>query len=113
VRQLFGGDTRNYENLYIGGKFDTVTEGIRNLAAAKLKHGSHYPLIQVNSIGFEHHIAELVAFVELMASLGVNHISVKEPSPDVKLLNDHISICRPWVEGVILAEAKQRPRNWA
>jgi MoaA/NifB/PqqE/SkfB family radical SAM enzyme len=105
---ISGATAEDYENLYLGGKYETVMQGIRNLADAKRAHGSMYPIIQVNSIGYEHHIARIQEFVEKMASAGANHVFVKQASPDVKLLNDHISVCRPWVEGQLLARARQR-----
>ena len=108
---ISGATCSDYENLYIGGEFDTVLEGMRRLDAVKQAHGAYYPRIQVNSLGYEHHIAQLVEFVELMASVGANEIFVKRASPDIPLLNDHISIYRPWVEGHILARAKQRARE--
>jgi|HubBroStandDraft_6_1064221.scaffolds.fasta_scaffold82590_2 MoaA/NifB/PqqE/SkfB family radical SAM enzyme len=107
---MSGATADDYESLYTGGKYETVMRGIRNLAEAKQRHGSRYPVIQINSIGYDHHIAKIEAFVEQMASVGANHIFVKRASPDVKLLNDHISICRPWVEGQLLARARQRAR---
>jgi MoaA/NifB/PqqE/SkfB family radical SAM enzyme len=105
---ISGATASDYENFYLGGKYETVMQGIRNLADAKKAHGSAYPIIQVNSIGYEHHIAKIEEFVEKMASVGANHVFVKQASPDVKLLNDHISVCRPWVEGKLLARARQR-----
>lgn len=105
----FSGATKeDYENLYIGGEFETVLEGIRRLHLEKQVRGSRYPRIQINSIGYEHHICRLVEFVEVMASVGVTHISVKRASPDIPLLNDHISIFRPWVEGEIVKRAAAR-----
>jgi MoaA/NifB/PqqE/SkfB family radical SAM enzyme len=104
----FSGSTKaDYENLYIGGNFDVVLGGIRTLKAAKTAQNARYPLIHINSIGYEHHIQNLVQFVELMASAGVDQIFVKRASPDVPVLNDHISICRPWKEGLIVDRARE------
>jgi MoaA/NifB/PqqE/SkfB family radical SAM enzyme len=74
----FSGATREeYENVYLGGNFDTVTANIKNLADEKKRQGKKFPKIAINSIAFQHHVDKFVEFVELMGSLGVNEISVK------------------------------------
>jgi MoaA/NifB/PqqE/SkfB family radical SAM enzyme len=108
----FSGATKDdYENLYIGGSYETVLDGIERLARTKQARGAHYPQIHINSIAYEHHVKHLVEFVDLMASVGANHIHLKSASPDIALLNDHISICRPWVEGLVVERAKRRARR--
>jgi uncharacterized Fe-S cluster-containing radical SAM superfamily protein len=104
----FSGATReDYENTYIGGDFDRVLSGLARVAAAKKARNSIYPIIEINSLGFKHHIEKLPAFVALMADNGANVIHVKQLTghSDTPQIYEHVSIMRPWVEGVTVAEA--------
>lgn len=74
----FSGSTKeDYESVYLGGKFETVLLGLRNLAEEKCRAGSRFPIVSVNSIAFEHHINTLDTFVDLMADHGVQTIQIK------------------------------------
>jgi uncharacterized Fe-S cluster-containing radical SAM superfamily protein len=104
----FSGATReDYEHTYIGGDFDRVLSGLARVAAAKKVRGSRYPIIEVNSLGFKHHIERLPQFVQLMGDHGANVIQVKQLTghPQTPQIYQHVSIMRPWVEGPIVAEA--------
>src|SRR5262245_48142557 len=80
----FSGVTQaEYENVYIGGNYETVLEGLQCLADTRARAVSRYPRITINSIGFRHHIASLPAFVDLMAVHGVDVIEVKKLMDDV------------------------------
>jgi MoaA/NifB/PqqE/SkfB family radical SAM enzyme len=103
-----GATAADYENVYLGGDFNQVLGGIRRLRDARDALGARFPRIHVNSIGFEHHIAKLVEFVELMAASGAEHIFVKQASPDIEVMNHHISVYRPWLEKGILDCARRR-----
>jgi MoaA/NifB/PqqE/SkfB family radical SAM enzyme len=73
----FSGATKNeYESVYIGSNFDKVLANIKGLAKQKRLQKSRYPIISINSIGFEHHIEKLPKFIDLMGKAGVNEISV-------------------------------------
>lgn len=114
VTVSFSGATREeYENVYLGGKFDRVLAGMRRLAEAKARAGSAYPVIEVNSLGFRHHVARLDDFVDLMAAHGVGRVYVKplqEHGDAINALAGHAAIVRPEVEGVVIERARERAR---
>ncbi len=105
----FSGTTRDlYENIYIGGDFDLVQQGIRRLAATKKAKGSAYPVIHINSIGFKDHVAAFDDFTLMMARNGANFIILSHLSvhAHIPYLHEHVSNLRPEQEGVVLARAK-------
>jgi len=106
----FSGATKDeYENIYLGGDFEQVTSGIRRLAKAKEEANTEFPIIEVNSIGFKHHIEKLPDFVKMMGENGVNVINVKplQTYDLIEELHSHTSIMNPEVEGKLVEEAKQ------
>ena len=110
----FSGSTAEiYENLYLGGKFETVLAGLRRLADHKRRRNSPYPLIEINSLAVRPHVASFDQFVELMARHGADLIHLKslENTPEIPYLYEHTSIMRPWVEGKIIARAEKLGRK--
>lgn len=103
-----GATEEEYENVYLGGDFQRVLRGIKSLAETKKKYNSHYPSIDVNSLGFKHQIEKLPEFVKLRGEHGVNAIHLKplQTYDTIRELHTHSSIMRPEIEGKILAEAK-------
>ncbi len=103
-----GANASDYENVYMGGKFEQVLGGIKCLAEAKRRRGADLPRIAINSLSFQHHIDKLPEFVRMMAGHGVNHIFVKQllGEDTNPVIAQHIAVNRPWIEGVKLAEAK-------
>lgn len=103
----------DYEQLYLGGHFETLLAGLKRLDACKRAHGSRYPRIEINSIAFEHHVRRLPEFVDLMADHGVEvvHLKTLQIFETIKELRGHRSILRPWIEESILHEAERRA--WA
>lgn len=102
------GSTREeYEQVYIGGKFDKLLDGLRRLRDVKRARGTRYPLVEINSLGFKHHVASFDKFVELMIDCGADIIHLKKLQPynHIPELFEHVSFMRPWVEGVILQRA--------
>ncbi|MFK8048482.1 MAG: radical SAM/SPASM domain-containing protein [Halioglobus sp.] len=104
-----GATEEEYENVYLGGDFQRVLTGIKTLAETKKKYNSHYPSIDVNSLGFNHQIEKLPEFVKLMGEHGANAIHLKplQTYDTIRELHTHSSIMRPEIEGKILAEAKR------
>ncbi len=105
-----GASQDDYENMYLDGKYDKVLAGIERLARLKAERGNPYPTIEINSIAFQHHIDRLPSFVEQMAALGVNAINLKplHLSAAIPELHRYAAVMRPWHEGKLLAEAKQK-----
>jgi len=88
---LSGITAPEYESVYAGGNFERLTAGIERLASVRAGAGSRYPLIEVNSLSFNHHMAHLDRFVEILAGLGVDRIAVTP-------LHEHIEMF-PSLEG--------------
>tara|TARA_R110002110_G_scaffold415860_1_gene658735 strand:+ start:58192 stop:59724 length:1533 start_codon:yes stop_codon:yes gene_type:complete len=104
-----GATAQEYENVYLGGDFDRVLTGLKTLSAVKAREQSSYPAIDVNSLGFTHHVEKLPEFVRLMGEHGVSTIHLKplQTYDTIKELHTHSSVMRPAVEGPILEEAKR------
>ena len=110
VTLSFSGATKDeYENIYLGGDYERVIAGIKRLAETKKKHGSDFPSIEINSIGFKHHVEKLPEFVDIMGEAGVNVINLKplQTYDVIEELHTHTSVMRPDVEGKIVQQAKQ------
>jgi tetratricopeptide (TPR) repeat protein len=107
-----GSTSEKYENIYIGSEFSRVLGNIKALAEAKKEAGSLYPRIDINSLAFRHHLERIVDFVDLMADHGANHIHLKPVTgyEDIPELHGHLAVNRPWVEGHLLAKARERAR---
>lgn len=105
-----GADQTAYENIYQGGHFERVLAGLTRLAALKEQVGSRYPRVEINSLGFDHHVARLPEFVDLMADHGVDviHLKALQTFEVTKELLGHRSLPRPWVEGLAIARARER-----
>lgn len=109
VVSFSGATAEEYENMYIGGNFQRVLDNLKRLSLAKEKAGSKYPILEINSIGFKHHIEKLDTFVEMMAAHGVNAIEIKrlvEVPGNIDPLYGHHAFIREWVEGPVFERAK-------
>lgn len=105
----FSGSTaQDYENIYIGGKFQEVLDGLDRLNKAKKRAGSSFPQIHVNSIAFNHHIEKLDDFVHIMGRRGIEQVNIKPLSTydSMPELHAHTSIMRKNIEGKILDKAR-------
>ena len=104
----FSGATKEtYESIYLGGNFEKVLGGIKRLAEIKKAQGSHYPIIEVNSLGFRDHVDQFDNFVSLMADHGVDVVMLKplQSHKTIPELYEHVSIMRPDQEGKIVKRA--------
>lgn len=103
-----GSNEVDYENIYIGGKYQDILDGIDRLNKTKLKAKSSFPQIHVNSIAFNHHIKSLVDFVHIMGKRGVEQVNIKPLSTydSMPELHAHTSIMRKNIEGDIIDKAK-------
>lgn len=103
-----GATAEEYENIYIGGKFQEVLDGLERLNKAKQRVGSSFPQIHVNSIAFNHHIEKLVDFVHIMGRRGIEQVNIKPLSTydSMPELHAHTSIMRRNIEGKILDRAR-------
>ncbi len=109
VVSFSGTNQQDYENVYLGGKFETVLEGLSRLAQTKKQYHSQYPVIEINAIAFQHQIDHLIEFIDLMADNGVNQIELKPlvTYSDTPQLHSHAALFRPDIEGQLLEKAKQ------
>jgi len=93
---MSGTTAHEYESVYAGGNFERLVAGIERLASARARAGSRYPLIEINSLSFRHHMEKLDRFVEMFAGLGVDRIAVTP-------LHEHMEVF-PSLEGHAAAE---------
>lgn len=77
IISLDGTTQASYEKYRIGGKYETVIQGIKNLVAAKKKLGSRKPFIELQFIVFAHNEHEIAEVKALSKTLQVNHLSLK------------------------------------
>ena len=106
----FSGATKeDYENVYLGGNFEQVLSGIKRLADCKSRNGKSFPEIEINSLGFHHHIDTLPQFVQLMGDHGVNTIHLKplHNYKFIKELRGHKSFMHPSKEGEKVKQAQE------
>ncbi len=103
-------DRENYENIYIGAKFDTLINNLNRIKYYKNKYDSRLPLMEVNSLAFVDHINSLPEFVELMADSGIEVIQVKPLTGffEIPEMHNHIAVYRESVEGEIINLAKKK-----
>ena len=104
----FSGATKEmYENIYLGGDFEKVLNGLKCLADTKKALGSRYPIIEINSLAFRDHVARFDDFVTLMADHGANVVMLKplQAHKAIPALFEHVSIMRPQIEGKIVDRA--------
>lgn len=104
-----GTSKEEYENVYLGGIYEQVLAGLARLDRAKTRRRSRYPIVEINSLAFEHHVARLDSFVALMGAHGVNVIYLKalQEHASIPELTNHASVLRSWVEGPLLNRAKE------
>ena len=110
VTLSFSGATKDeYENIYLGGDYERVISGIKRLSETKKKYGSDFPSIEINSLGFKHHVEKLPEFVEVMGEAGANVINLKplQTYDVIEELHTHTSVMRHDVEGKIIQRAKK------
>ncbi len=103
-----GTNKPDYENVYLGGNFETVLAGISRLNHEKQRQGSKFPLIEINSLGFQHQVDSIIEFIDLMSTVGVNAILL---SPllnylDNSQLHAHVAVINSETERQ-LEKAKQ------
>lgn len=105
---MSGATKEDYENVYIGGDFEKVIEGLKLMQQAKRLADTKYPMVEVNSIAFVHHVDRFMEFVKLMGECGVSVVHLKPLSTydSIKELHGHISVPTSEIEMRMLAQAK-------
>lgn len=104
-----GSNKDDYENVYLGGDFERVVGGIKRLNQQKKQHKTRFPLIEINSLGFKHHVDRLPEFIRMMGEAGANVINLKplQTYDLIEELHGHASVAHATREGKILEEAQQ------
>lgn len=74
---LSGSSQESYESVYLGGRYEDVISGLMRLMVSRKRMNSEFPRVEINSIGFRHHVLELPLFVRQMADVGVHRIHLK------------------------------------
>jgi len=95
-----GSNQSQYDNIYLGGDFDKVVQNIKTLSRLKREQGRSFPRVEINSLGFKHHVATLPEFVRLMADASVPQ------------LHQHIALYREDIEGPLFKEAHELAREF-
>lgn len=103
-----GASQEEYENVYLGGDFKRVMDGIKRLDTIKKQQKTEFPLIEINSLGFKHHVEKFPNFVEMMGKAGVGIINLKplQTYDLIKELHAHASLADENIEGEILEKAR-------
>lgn len=111
---MSGSTKKDYESIYLGSNFEKVTDGLKRLRKLKEARKTKYPLIEVNSIAFAHHVDKFIDFVELMGEHGVSVIHLKPLSTydTIRELHGHISVPRLDVEIPMLERAKEIAKKY-
>ncbi len=102
-----GTSKEEYEQVYLGGNYDALINGLQRVKAAKRVKRSRYPIVEINSLGFKHHVDRFDVFVRQMVECGADNVHLKKLQPYdlIPELYEHVSVCRPWVEGKVIDRA--------
>jgi MoaA/NifB/PqqE/SkfB family radical SAM enzyme len=73
-----GASQETYEIYRVGGDLEKVKENIRILVAEKQRQGSKYPVIEVQSVIFDHNRHEMDEIERMVLSLGADRFTTKE-----------------------------------
>jgi len=77
IVSLDGLDQKTYEKYRVGGKYQTVLDGIRNLISMKNKLGSTSPIVHMQFLVLKHNEEQIEDVIQLGRDLGVDLISLK------------------------------------
>ncbi|MBE0577384.1 MAG: radical SAM protein [Desulfuromonadales bacterium] len=89
-----------YERLRVGGKFDCVVSNIRKLENFKKEHRSQFPRICANLTVVNSNIGELIEFVDLAYSVGIERIIGRH-----LILNEGLDMEKEMVTDISLANS--------
>jgi MoaA/NifB/PqqE/SkfB family radical SAM enzyme len=109
VTVSFSGSTaEEYENIYLGGRYEQVLAGMRRLADCKKRRGSVWPRVNISSVAFAHHIDGLDRFTRLMANHGAQSIVVRPLLLDAKIpqLAEHAAPYSPAKHDAVIERAR-------
>jgi MoaA/NifB/PqqE/SkfB family radical SAM enzyme len=109
-----GSNAQEYDNVYLGGDFHQVMDGMARLQQVKKESGSRYPLVEINSLAFNHQVEKLNEFIELMSDKDIHRIFLKpvHGHEDIPELHGHIAFYRPDVDAAIISSAKATARRY-
>ena len=77
IISLDGLDQETYEKYRVGGNFQTVLEGIKNLVSMKKTLGSRSPLVHMQFLVLKHNEEQVEQVLALGKELGADLISLK------------------------------------
>ena len=77
IISLDGTSQESYEKYRVGGNYNKVIDGIRNLKKAKLKLNSKYPRIVIQFLVFKHNEHEIPNIRSLAKDLKVDKLELK------------------------------------
>lgn len=105
-----GADKETYENIYLGSNFENTLENIKYLAKYKKQNKTKFPMIEINSLGFQDHVDKFDQFVEVLGKIGVDIIFLSPLFEYVDIipeLHGKAAVVRPEIEGEIIKRAKE------
>lgn len=77
IFSMDGTNQESYEKYRIGGKYETVIDGLDRITKAKKRLNSKIPLIELQFIIFKHNQNEVDDLVELAKKYSVDRLSIK------------------------------------
>lgn len=105
-----GADKETYENIYLNCNFEESINNIQYLNEYKKKKKKKFPIIEINSLGFQKHVEKLDDFVKIMDKIGVNTVYLKplyESAEQMPVLYRQACVVRPDKELKIIEKAKK------
>lgn len=134
VVSLDGTDEKTYERYRCGGDFRRVTQGIRNVVAARTRLGSRAPLVFIQFLVMRHNEHQVESMRSLAKGLGADRLLLKTAQVDtyseaVEFLprrerfrryrledgrlvvkgNRHLPCRRPWISAVVNSDGRVSP----
>jgi radical SAM protein with 4Fe4S-binding SPASM domain len=77
IISLDGADADSYDRYRIGGDYNKVLAGVKNLVDAKKKLGSQKPFLELQFIVFRHNEEQIPQIKRLATELGVDRLNLK------------------------------------
>lgn len=104
-----GATKEEYESIHLGGSFEKALAGLTALKASKERASSVYPIVEAQSLAFEHQLRSLSRTIRLLARHGVSmiHLAPLQTPALFMEIAGHGAVYRESVEGELLTKASE------